>query len=683
MTRDITTHILIVDDDRKSLLAMDALLSGPGRTIVKAESGRQALRYVLEQDFAVILLDVRMPILDGFETADLIRQRERSKYTPIIFLSAVDTMDADVFRGLACGAVDYLFKPVVPEILRTKVDVFVELHRLNERLKQRAVHQSEERFRLLVESTKDYAIVMLDPEGRVASWNAGAEEITGYDASEILMRSHACFYTDDDRASGCPDRALDAATAVGRHEDEGWRVRKDGTPFWANVVITALKDEAHRVTGFANVMRDLTERKRADEQLRRFAAELEARVEERTEELVKSQHRLRTLASELCLAEQRERKRLSIELHDYLAQLLVLARIKLSQVLPKLAESPVLPALREADQALETSLSYTRSLVAELTPPVLHEFGLIMAVRWLADQMQRHGLHVQVELGTEDLTLPEDEAGLLYQSLRELLINVVKHAESPRATVIVHADRSGELQITVKDEGRGFDPASLNEEGSFNRFGLFSIRERLELKGGRVHVVSAPGQGSAVSLVLPLSEPGSSTFDVLGSHPDPRLVNVGLRPSSAVELRTSNHEPRTASSALRVLVVDDHAMMRQGLCGILQAYGDLVVVGEAGNGEAALTEAATLRPDVVVMDVNMPVMDGIEATKRITGQWPAVTVIGLSVHTSKQVEEAMREAGAAAFVSKESAGEQLYATIVTAVRRNSETRTARTAHEPA
>lgn len=683
MTTDLNAHILIVDDDRKSLLAMDALLSGPGRTIVKAESGRHALRYVLEQDFAVILLDVRMPILDGFETAELIRQRERSKYTPIIFLSAVDTMDTDVFRGLACGAVDYLFKPVVPEILRTKVDVFVELHRLNERVKQRVVHQSEERFRLLVDSTKDYAIVMLDPDGRVTSWNAGAEEITGYGASEILMRSHACFYPEEDRAAGRPERALDAAAASGRHEDEGWRARKDGTPFWANTIITALKDEEGRVTGFAHVMRDLTERKRADEQLRRFAAELEARVEERTQELVKSQHRLRALASELCLAEQRERKRLSIELHDYLAQLLVLARIKLSQALPKLGESPVSPALREADQALETSLAYTRSLVAELTPPVLHEFGLIMAVRWLADQMQRHGLHVQVDVRTEDLSVPEDEAGLLYQALRELLINVVKHAESPRAAVTIETDGAGELRIAVRDEGRGFDPASLNEERAFNRFGLFSIRERLELKGGRVHVVSAPGMGSEVSLLLPLNRSRSSTFEVLGSTPEPATVTVGLTSSPGADLRAVGREHRSGSSALRVLVVDDHAMMRQGLCGILQAYGDLVVVGEAGNGEAAVAESASLRPDVVVMDVNMPVMDGIEATRRITGQWPAVTVIGLSVHTSKQVEEAMRDAGAAAFVSKESAGEQLYATILKATRRSADVRESRTAREPA
>ena len=135
---DIPANILLVDDDVRSLMAMETLLAGPGRTIVKADSGQEALRQVLRHDFAVILLDVRMPRVDGFETAELIRQREQSRHIPIIFLSAVDKLDEDVFRGLASGAVDYLFKPVVPEVLQSKVSVFVELYRMRERVKQQA-----------------------------------------------------------------------------------------------------------------------------------------------------------------------------------------------------------------------------------------------------------------------------------------------------------------------------------------------------------------------------------------------------------------------------------------------------------------------------------------------------------------------------------------------------------------
>ena len=174
MNSEPTANILIVDDDQRSLLAMEALLSGPGRTIVAVGSGKEALRRLLRQEFALILLDVRMADMDGFETAELIRQSERLRHIPIIFLSAIDTLEADVYRGVATGAVDYLFKPVVPEVLKSKVAVFVDLFHMNERLKQKALQQSEERFRLLVESMQDYAIFMLDPDGRVTSWNTGA-----------------------------------------------------------------------------------------------------------------------------------------------------------------------------------------------------------------------------------------------------------------------------------------------------------------------------------------------------------------------------------------------------------------------------------------------------------------------------------------------------------------------------
>ena len=131
---------------------------------------------------------------------------------------------------------------------------------------------------------------------------------------------------------------MQIAAAEGRHEEEGWRVRKDGTRFWANVVITALKDELGRLSGFAKVTRDLTERKAVEEKLRQSAAELEQRVADRTQELVRSQHRLRDLATELTLTEQRERRRLAGELHDYLAQLLVLMRMKIRQASPRVPD---------------------------------------------------------------------------------------------------------------------------------------------------------------------------------------------------------------------------------------------------------------------------------------------------------------------------------------------------------
>jgi PAS domain S-box-containing protein len=156
-----------------------------------------------------------------------------------------------------------------------------------DRRAERALRESDERFRLLVESVQDYAIFMLDPEGRVASWNAGAERIKGYTADEIVGRHFSLFYPMDKVAEGFPAHELDVASREGRFEDEGWRIRKNGSRFWANVVITALRNDEGTLIGFAKVTRDLTARREAEEQARRLAAEEAARTEaeQRSEEL--------------------------------------------------------------------------------------------------------------------------------------------------------------------------------------------------------------------------------------------------------------------------------------------------------------------------------------------------------------------------------------------------------------
>jgi PAS domain S-box-containing protein len=237
MSTEPTANILIVDDDPKTLLGMEALLAGPGRKIVTVSSAQDALRQLLRQEeFSLILLDVRMPDMDGFETADLIRQSERLRHIPIIFLSAIDTLEADVYRGATKGAVDYLFKPVVPEILKAKVSVFVDLFHINERLKLKAIQQSEERFRLLVESMEDYAIYMLDPQGHVTSWNTGAERIQGYRQQEIIGERFNRFYTPEDQQQDQPARARRRRTILGQHDRVGiarraakssWLFRRD------------------------------------------------------------------------------------------------------------------------------------------------------------------------------------------------------------------------------------------------------------------------------------------------------------------------------------------------------------------------------------------------------------------------------------------------------------------------
>ncbi len=273
----IPTHILLVDDDPRILIAMATLLDGPGRTVLTAQTGQDALRHLLRHDCAVIILDVRMPQMDGFELATLIRQRDRSRFTPIIFLSGVDTMDAHVVRGLSSGAIDYLVKPVQSDILRHKVDAFVELFQLREWAKQQARRQSEERFRLLVEGIEDYAIFLVDVDGKVATWNSGAERLTGYHTEEIIGQPYACFYPLEEVASGQPDndlkQAIEAVTReAARTGIDRPLVKKTGTRFIANIMITALRDEKSASPVHAVVIRDVTERKRAERATAHLAA---------------------------------------------------------------------------------------------------------------------------------------------------------------------------------------------------------------------------------------------------------------------------------------------------------------------------------------------------------------------------------------------------------------------------
>jgi len=265
-------NILLVDDNPANLLSLRALLDDLGQNLVEVHSGEEALRRVRDDEFAVVLLDVLMPGISGFETAKLIRGQGHSRHTPIIFLTANDIDRPQMEEGYALGAVDFLVKPLLPVVLRAKVRGFVELFQDKQQARREA-----EQLRLLVHGTAEYAIFLLDPKGQVVTWNSGAERLKGYKAAEIIGQHFSRLYPRDAIDRGWPAHELEVAQAEGRFEDEGWRVRKDGSQFWANVVITALRDEQGSLRGFSKITRDMTERKRAEENARRLVEEATAR----------------------------------------------------------------------------------------------------------------------------------------------------------------------------------------------------------------------------------------------------------------------------------------------------------------------------------------------------------------------------------------------------------------------
>jgi PAS domain S-box-containing protein len=366
----------------------------------------------------------------------------------------------------------------------------------------------EELPKLLVDEVRDYAIVVVDPENRIRMWNRGARLILGYRQKEVLGQSASIFFTPEDRAAGEPEKELRTAARAGRAEDERWHVRKNGQRFWGSGVMSALRDSRGRAIAFVKLMRDHTQKKKLEDQIRAVNELLERRVSERTTELIQQQHRLRALALETVNAEQRARDALAADLHDNLAQLLAASLMKLGVAAGAFSSGEAPPAFAEGIECVREVLQQVRQMMYDLSPMTLGDGQLVAALDWVRERMKRHGLEVVIQDASRARRVNEDVIRVVYRAVHELLWNVVKHAQVNRATVklarVPHKER---LRVQVIDRGRGFNPArsarGTRASGS-GGFGLFSLRERLIALGGTMDVRSAKGKGTTVTIEVPV-----------------------------------------------------------------------------------------------------------------------------------------------------------------------------------
>lgn len=551
------------------------------------------------------------------------------------------------------------------EAVSNYVAMAKERRRLLQETRQRAeqVAEQEERLRFATDGAGMGTWDVDLRTGRVV-WNRQNALLLGYDfdATQASIKRWWALVHEDDRPV-----VREALKNVRNSEhlfQPEHRIRRSDTGElrWLAPYGRIHYNDEGRPTRFVGVTFDITERKHAEMQRQEWTKELERRVNERTKELVRTHDRLRGLAQDLTLTEQRERQRIAGELHDYLAQMLVVTRLKMNHASQMIAPHPACAVLQEADQLIDQSLTYTRTVVAELMPPTLRQFGLAAGLRWLGERMEQQGLVVHVDVPAVAPPLSEDHTTMLFQCVRELLFNVLKHAGTDRASVAMTEDGKGKLEIVVHDDGVGCDPVATGESRG-DKFGLFSIRERMEAIDGWMELESQPGAGTTVKLGLTLGA-GRLEDGVGPGVADPAMV--AAQSPGAAPVKT--HQPLLERS-VRVLLVDDHAMVRQGLRSILDGYPNLDIIAEAGDGEEAITLARLLKPDLVVMDVNMPRLDGIEATRRIREEMPSTYVVGLSVNEAEHIVKSMRAAGASAFLTKESAADHLYETIGTVTRK--------------
>ena len=494
--------LLLVDDDPDNLLALQAILEPLKQELILARNGTEALRMCLDHDFAAILLDVRMPEMDGFETAELIRSRKRSLQTPILFVTAYRS-DEQLFRGYNLGAVDFLFKPIVPEILQSKVNVFVELRRSEQLLRRKAeeLERTEQRFRAVLEAAPD-AMVITNQAGIIELANSRADMLFGHSREALIGRDiHSLL-----PAWECPDDHLAAVIPKPIAEQRLIGYRDDGSAFPAEIT----RNSFHTADGLlaTTAIRDATDQADAEAKIQKINLELEKRVAERTAELRYSNDALRQFAW-AASHDLQEPIRTVVTYSQWLAKLMD-GRLEMK-------ESKMLATIEQHAARLNQLLGALRQYI-QVSDSGHHARARVdcnavaKAAIWnLQSMIQETGATVECShLPTiMALELP------LVQLFQNLINKAIKYRSAAAQVVRISAQEDEDGWIfSVQDNGIGIDPKYRDYIfGVFRRLhgsdksgtgiGLAICRAAAERLGGKIWVESTPGCGSTFRVALP------------------------------------------------------------------------------------------------------------------------------------------------------------------------------------
>ncbi|HMJ10755.1 MAG TPA: PAS domain S-box protein, partial [Polyangiaceae bacterium] len=523
------------------------------------------------------------------------------------------------------------------------------------------LRRSEERFRLLVESVNEYAIYMLDPTGRVTTWNAGAERMKGYKTAEIIGRHFSTFFPPEDIANDRPARELEVARDEGRFEDEGWRVAKSGHRFWANVVVTTLRDARGELIGFAKITRDLTARRLAEETARNLLREQTARAV--AESLATRAEEANRIKDEFLATVSHE---LRTPLNAIVGWTSLLRQTSLE---PRVAKSiEVIDRNAHAQvKIIEDILDVSRIVTGKLRiDPKLTDMVTITNHVLEIIRPSAHARQISVEFQQSTATFPlVADPERLQQVIWNLLSNAVKFTDPGGAIRLAIEATTSDVVLRVHDTGRGieadfmpyvFDRFKQADASTTRRFGglglgLSLVRHIVELHGGSAAVHSAgPGQGSTFSIMLPV-------------HP-----SYSEEPADTGSVQAASrafHGPQPALRGVRVLVVDDDDDARDLLTMVLEKVDATVV--NAASAAAGFAALQRFRPHVLVSDIAMPEEDGYSFAQRVraldSSAGGGIPSIALTAYTRTEDRARALAAGFTTHIGKPVDPDELVASV--------------------
>lgn len=514
-------NILMVDDQPGKLLTYEAVLSDLGENLIMARSAKEALEKLLKIDVAVVLMDVSMPEIDGFELAEIIRQHPRFQKTAIIFISAVHLTDLDRLKGYQHGAVDYLSVPVVPEVLRAKVKVFTELHRKNQQLERlngeleqrvaertselqqkamdlhklnRELTQRNQELDAIVQTAPDI-IFSRNPDGTRDYLSSRFYEYTGTAPDTAVGLGWLDYVHPDDQAQS-HERWLRSVES-GDTYDCIYRMRGADSQYrWFRARAVPLRDAHGTIVKWYGTCSDIHDSKLLEQSIRENAIDLERMVESRTTALRRLSNRMMTMQDE-------ERRRIAREIHDGLGQELAAAKMILDGILAKDSSPLRQQASLEASQLIDRAIQQVRTISHLLHPPLLDEVGLVSALRWFLEGVsERSGIHMVLEVDPPDLgRLKSELETAIFRIVQEALTNMFRHSGARNGSVTM-TQKDGKIVVSVRDDGKGIDEQVIQLRPESVGVGIGGMRQRVTELGGTLRLANA-NPGTLLEVVVP------------------------------------------------------------------------------------------------------------------------------------------------------------------------------------